>query len=122
MNRSIHSNFASTIRFMVQSSICEQTVRCQAEMFCRSKSLPDTTYLPLWIRSSQKLCEIVLGKFNLTKPKQYFKQNSAMRFEELSQPGKSMLLAFLIIQYICLQSSSPGIPHLGVSFYIWLEP
>lgn len=71
------------------------TVRCQDEMFSRSKSLQGL-YLPLQIRCTQNVCETVLGKLRLTKCTQYFQQNSDIHVAQLSKPEEFMLLAFII--------------------------
>lgn len=62
---------------------------------------------------------MLLGKFSLTKSKQYFKQNSAIHFGELSKPGKLMFLAFLCPR--CSSSRSACSTQV-LEFLIWESP
>lgn len=66
-------------------------VKCQVELFARSKSLKNNA-LPLLIKSSQKLCEIVRGKLNLTKPEKHFKEHPSMQLRKLKEGGLATLL------------------------------
>lgn len=93
-------------------------VRCQDEKFSRSKSL-QALYLPLQIRSTRKVCEMVLGKFSLTKFKQCFKQNSDMHVAQLSKPVELTLLAFIIPR---CSSSKTTCSTRVLEFLIWDSP
>lgn len=102
---------------MVQSVIVSRNSYSQVSswnLFHEQKPATHYIYLPLQIRSSQKLCE-KLEKFSLRK----YNQNSAMQFGELPKPGESILLAFVIPK---CSSSMSACSTQALEFLIWKSP